>query len=470
MLDGSIECERGAVAWSGTRSRADEAERWRVVHAELTSIAQQRAALDAKEARWLREAEQIRIWDAFGMVSMLDYLEREVGYAPRTGHDRLRVARALGDLPALTEALANGDLFHSAIRELVRVATPRTEVAWRDAALGRNLREVERLVAGHRPGDLPDDPPDEQARLHRVTFEDVDAAAFAMLRQARQILDDEHGTRLSDTQVVAALASAIVDGTVTGEHAGRARHQICYTVCPRCDRATQEGSGVSVPVDAAALAQARCDAQHVGSTHVGTPDRATQDIPPATARLVWRRDGGVCQTPGCRSARGLEIHHVIARAHGGTHDPSNLTLRCGACHRAHHAGAITIRGVAPDALQTIRNAVVAPRPVAPLEASSEGALSKGASSGDGVSASIAGATTVSATIDRANRPVSLPPRSISPRYAAAVRRTELILALTTSGWPAAVARRAVDAACAHVGASATLEELLRESFRRCLER
>jgi hypothetical protein len=28
------------------------------------------------------------------MVSMLDYLERVLGYAPRTAQDRLRVARA----------------------------------------------------------------------------------------------------------------------------------------------------------------------------------------------------------------------------------------------------------------------------------------------------------------------------------------------------------------------------------------
>jgi len=71
-------------------------------------------------------------------------------------------------------------------------------------------------------------------------------------------------------------------------------------------------------------------------------------------RFIWHRDGGRCQTPGCRSAFGLEIHHIEPRADGGTHDASNLTLRCGGCHRANHEGRLTITGTAPDRLITRR--------------------------------------------------------------------------------------------------------------------
>jgi hypothetical protein len=59
-------------------------DRWQVVHESLVRVARQRAALDADEARWLREAEKLRIWTELGMVSMIDYLERVLGYAPRT--------------------------------------------------------------------------------------------------------------------------------------------------------------------------------------------------------------------------------------------------------------------------------------------------------------------------------------------------------------------------------------------------
>jgi hypothetical protein len=56
-------------------------------------------------------------------------LERTLGYAPRTAQDRLRVARSLGSLPRLTDALACGELSFSAVRELTRVATPASEAS-----------------------------------------------------------------------------------------------------------------------------------------------------------------------------------------------------------------------------------------------------------------------------------------------------------------------------------------------------
>src|SRR5215475_4663511 len=131
--------------------------RWCAVDRALRAIALRRAALDADEARWLREAERLQIWHPLGMVSALDYLERVLGYAPRTAYDRLRVARALGDLPELTAALAGGALPFSAVRELTRVATPATEAAWIVAATGKNLRQImQRLPSGPPRGQADD--------------------------------------------------------------------------------------------------------------------------------------------------------------------------------------------------------------------------------------------------------------------------------------------------------------------------
>src|SRR5262249_43530489 len=93
----------------------------------------------------------------------------------------------LGDLPELSAALAAGELPFSAVRELTRVVTPATEASWMAAASGKNLRQIEDLVADHRPGDRPDDPPDPAARTHVVRFE-LSAEAFALLRQARRVL------------------------------------------------------------------------------------------------------------------------------------------------------------------------------------------------------------------------------------------------------------------------------------------
>src|SRR4051812_12126566 len=279
------------------------------------------------------------------MVSALDYMERVLGYGPRSAQERLRVARALGTLPELTAALAQGELCYSAVRELTRVATPATEAGWRQSAIGKTLRQIEELVADHQPGDNPNDPRDPEARTHVVRFE-LSAETFAVLRQARQVLDEEHGIHLSDDELLAALSSAVLDGCTATESTGRAKFQIAVTLCERCGQGWQDGAGAKLAIDRASVERALCDAQHIGSIDADIPERAHQDIPPSIARLVWRRDGGRCRVPGCRSSRNLEIHHLVHRIDGGSHDAINLILACSSCHMAHHRGTVTISGTA----------------------------------------------------------------------------------------------------------------------------
>jgi hypothetical protein len=333
---------------------------WHIVDRALRAIARRRAGLDAEEARWLREAEALEIWRPLGMVSALDYMERVLGYAPRTAQDRMRVARALGGLPGLTAALASGALAFSAVRELTRVATAATEAAWLAEAQGKNLREIEELVADHRLGDRPDDPKDPTARTHVVRLE-VSAETFALLRQARQVLDDEHGTSLSEDQLVAQLCGAVLDGTSREAPTGRAKFQVAVTICERCQQGWQHGAGARIPIGPAAVERALCDAQHIGSIDGDAPERAHQDVSPSVARFVWHRDGGRCRVPGCRSSRGIEIHHIVHRADGGGHDAINICLLCSSCHLAHHAGTLTLSGTA-DRLEVVRPARTSSEP------------------------------------------------------------------------------------------------------------
>jgi len=409
---------------------------WRTVDRALRTIAQRQASLDAEEARWLREAESLKIWRPLGMVSAIDYMERVLGYSPRTAQERLRVARALGALPQLTTALSRGELAFSAVRELTRVATPATEAAWRAAASGKNLRQIEELVADHRPGDRPDDPPDPEARTRIVRWE-VSAETFAVLRQARGALDDEHGSHLSDDQLVAALCGAVLDGAPAVEPTGRARFQIAVTVCERCHQGWQDGAGAKLAISAAAVERATCDAQHLGSLDGAGPERAHQDVPPSVARFVWRRDGGRCRVPGCRSARGLEIHHLVRRVDGGSHDALNLILTCSSCHKSHHDGALTITGTA-DHLDVHRRAE--PGAIAAVGAH------------------------VGADIQPADTGVG---SNALGKLEAAVLHTQAKQALVGLGWKPAIAAAATTAASTALGTEATLERLIFEALRRC---
>src|SRR5689334_5038257 len=126
-------------AFEGGAHRLDECRR---LHERLVGWARQRAATDAAEARELLLAQELGIWEAYGYATMLAYMEAELGYSPHTASERLRVAHALIALPAIAARLEAGDLHHSAVRELTRVATPETEQAWVDAATGKNLRQI----------------------------------------------------------------------------------------------------------------------------------------------------------------------------------------------------------------------------------------------------------------------------------------------------------------------------------------
>jgi hypothetical protein len=392
---------------------------WRAIDHALRQLAARRCQLDADEARWLRAADAAEIWRPLGMVSAIDYLGRALGYAPHTARERLRVARALGGLPVVTAALAAGELSYSAVRELTRVATPATEAAWCAQARGLPLRELEALVAHRRPGDTPDDPPQPEPR-DRVLRLELTAEVYALWRETARALGDTHGRHLSDAELVIALCGAARTAADPAAHDGRATFQIAVTVCERCGQGWQDGGGQAIPISAAAVDRAQCDAQEIGALDAAQPARATQDIPPATARLVRRRDHGRCRVPGCRSALGIELHHLVPRSAGGAHVVQNLVSLCGSCHAAHHDGRLRISGTA-DQLAVARPG----EPRAPSERASR--------------------------VGRADR---------------AAVRDDALRGLTGLGWPRAIAVAAVDAAIAALG-PAPLDAVLREALRRC---
>src|SRR3984893_7465158 len=115
-------------------------------------IAELSAHLDAATARLL---DLIRAFDARGgwspgFRSCAAWLSWRVGLDLGAARERVRVARALGTMPLLAQALARAELSYAKVRALTRVATPETEA--RLLAVGRagTAAHVERIVRGWR--------------------------------------------------------------------------------------------------------------------------------------------------------------------------------------------------------------------------------------------------------------------------------------------------------------------------------
>jgi 5-methylcytosine-specific restriction endonuclease McrA len=193
-----------------------------------------------------------------------------------------------------------------------------------------------------------------------LPLEDIRPATQAAWREARHKLQVERGTHVSDDELLAVLCGVYLDGAAPDQddqHAGRARYQVAVSICPGCQQGWRDGAGRTFPLDAADTERALCDAQHVGSLD-GNPARATQDIAPRVRRFVVRRDRGACRVPGCRSTANLELHHIVPRSRGGSHEASNLIQLCDGCHTAHHRGLLDIRGTSDDLEVTRRHAFV----------------------------------------------------------------------------------------------------------------
>jgi 5-methylcytosine-specific restriction protein A len=55
---------------------------------------------------------------------------------------------------------------------------------------------------------------------------------------------------------------------------------------------------------------------------------------PWMVSIIRHRDKGICQDCGLETSS-CEVHHIIARAKGGSDHPANLKLVCPKCHRRY---------------------------------------------------------------------------------------------------------------------------------------
>ena len=342
---------------------------WQEIDRQVRRLARRRATLDAEEARLLIAAKAAEVHRHLGYGSFDEYLERVLGYAPRTARERMRVAMALEDLPQIAAELEAGTVTFSAVREITRVATAATERAWLDEIDGLTAREIEECVRGRGPGDHPDERPDPQLEP-RVLRLELAPEVYGLFLDARRAVEADVGHAMTDSEFMAVACRAARDGAAVEEQQGvvgsapastvtdttaRATdntpaHQIALTVCVDCKRGWQDTEGRTIEVSAAVMDAAQCDATVLGRVDGAAPEPVQRSIPAAVRRMVLARDHHRCQVPGCRSARFVDVHHLHRRVDGGDHLARNLLTLCSLHHLHVHAGRIVIDGV-PGALR-----------------------------------------------------------------------------------------------------------------------
>jgi 5-methylcytosine-specific restriction endonuclease McrA len=365
--------------------------------AELDRLGDEIAELSAHlEAATARLLDLIREFDASGgwntgFRSCAAWLAWRVGLDLGAARERVRVARALGTLPALAQALARGELSYAKVRALTRVAAPETEA--RLLAVGRagTAAHVERIVRGWRRVDRQAEAREAARRhagraLHVHQDEDgmvvlrgrlepeVGALLLRALAAARETLYQR--TRAAAAAAPAADASgdaptmAQQQADALGLLAETALHHgldpgapgeryqvVVHVDAPALVDPEQPGQcaledGGGVPAETAR--RLACDASRVVMRHdpegqVVEVGARTRTIPPALRRALQHRDRG-CRFPGC-GVRFGQGHHVRHWAQGGPTTLSNLALLCRRHHRAVHEEGYQVERLPDGALR-----------------------------------------------------------------------------------------------------------------------
>ena len=354
--------------------------------AQITELA---GHLNAATHRWLMliaEFDQRKGWNDGALKSCAHWLNFKVGLDLGAAREKVRVAHALAGLPAISDAMACGQLSYSKVRALTRVATPPTEDYFLDIALHGTAQHVERLVRYYRQVEqreaLSREAHQQETRELSYWFDTdgsvifkarLPAVAGAALIKALEAAGDQlykahvsaetsqdttYAMRRADA--LARVAEVFLAGGDT-DAKGSERYQVIVHADAQTLNTDADGrceiDGVS-PIAAETARRMACDASRIviKENEKGEPleiGRKTRTVPPAIRRALASRDKG-CQFPGCTHQRFLDAHHVKHWAQGGETALSNLVLLCRFHHRAVHEGGIRIKVLESGTFQFIR--------------------------------------------------------------------------------------------------------------------
>lgn len=297
---------------------------------------------------------------ADGAPDLVQWCSARFGLAHATARRLVDTARRLSDLPVLSERLEAGDLSFDQAEAISKVATPDTEEALIDEALGLSVSGLERMARRANPpsnGEAALQAANRYLYIQRtldgvagtlragLLSADLDVVESAVRERASQIpvnpdtgVFDPWPQRMADGLVEVCATT----GDETGSRAQVTIHADLSYLVEETDGTSGSGFAESDLGSLLANETARrlsCDSiVECVVYHKNNPlgvGRRTRTVPRWLRRLLEYRDGG-CRFPGCGRTIFLHAHHIIHWVDEGPTDLENLILLCGFHHRFLH--------------------------------------------------------------------------------------------------------------------------------------
>ena len=288
-------------------------------------------------------------WHEQGATSCAAWLTWCVGLTKGVAREKVRVARKLGALPLIDEALRRGQISYFMTRELSRVATPENEQELLDIARHTTGAQLEKICRMYRQVQGTAVPTERAPERWLHTRDTPDG----MVRITAQLTPDEAALIMAAVDTAAKAASDtgdLADGLVAiAEHAARGDkpHRPPTEVVVHIDADNLTGqldNGAAIP--AGACHRLLCDAgivpvledKHGNTLDVG---RKSRSVPAALRRALALRDGG-CRFPGCDHRRFMDVHHIKPWHAGGETSIDNTLKLCTHHHKMTHDNVFSI--------------------------------------------------------------------------------------------------------------------------------
>jgi hypothetical protein len=328
------------------------------------------------------------------LPSTAHWLNWQCGIGMIAAREKVRVARALQNLPEIRAGFASGEFSYSKVRAMTRVATPANEAVLASIARHGTASHVEKLVRKYRWTQRRDAEKTAQSQhLNRSVhwyFDENDTFVLtarlppeigALVAQALQAAEDvlreqrlrderddlrphvdvnrfawssvstAHSAMRADALRLVAEAFLATRSDEVEAISSADRFQLVVHVDQAVltkDIAARDSEPHRAELDrgpALALETVRrlgCDGTVVGvlEGRDGEPlniGRKSRSIPPAIKRALRARDGG-CRFPGCDRTRFCDGHHVKHWADGGETKLGNLITLCSFHHTLLHEG------------------------------------------------------------------------------------------------------------------------------------
>jgi Domain of unknown function (DUF222) len=325
------------------------------LEAELIGCAALENVHKARFVGLLAEFLDRRGWESWACVSPVQWLSWKCGLGPTAASVHIRVARALGALPAIAAAFASGALSWSKVRAVTRVATPATDSIWAEWARHGTGAQIDTMAAAARRMGAADVDRQEATRSFTWRTDGDGSVVFswrvpaetgaAVIAAVNQHTTPERDVPIAQTRSDSLAALVFGPDPVTPEvviHVDQSAPPPRPGDGSPIGRSGATGSarsadGVVVPselVEVGICSGTFTVVVHDPDGAVRVSDRIRNPTP-RTRRALRARDRQ-CRMPGCHHQGGLQAHHIDHYNAGGSRRLTNLVRLCAAHHRLVH--------------------------------------------------------------------------------------------------------------------------------------